>query len=220
MTSNGKKIKNYFKKFNLSRISDQEFDRLIDRSMEGLFDRALKKTLLDADECIRDPKMITGLKVKDYGGAEINYRKGKDGYIRYIPKVVSVLNFTQHEIVIYQCVFDPTKEIALNETTFAVFYDHVVSLETRSLAREITKYSNTEKIMNKIPGIKKLTSGTKNHYNVSKKFVLTTNGKATLEIKLSDFEIVEEIGGQFRTSDSEDVIRAVRSALKDKISRH
>ncbi|WP_298511187.1 hypothetical protein [uncultured Kordia sp.] len=220
MTLNGRKIKNYFKKYSFSRISDQEFDKLVRESMKGLNDRALAKTLIDPNDCIRQPKMITGLKAKDFGGAEANYRKGKDGYIRYIPKVVTILNFTLNEIVIYQCVFDPTKEIALNESTFAVFYEHVVSIETITDSRGDTTYSTVEKLMNKIPVIKNFIEGELNHVNVSKKFVLSTQGNTSIEIKLSDYEVVDEIGGQFRTSDVDNVIRAVRTALNDKKSRN
>lgn len=52
MTSNGKKIKQYFSKSILtSKISDNEFDTLLNQSISKLFDRALTKTLLDKNDC-------------------------------------------------------------------------------------------------------------------------------------------------------------------------
>ena len=218
MTTNGKKIKRYFSKnLAFNKISDREFDHLVLKAMEPLYDRALEKTLLDREDCIRKPKRICGLQVSHNGGIEFKYKKGDDGYVRYIPIAVTILNFTPHEIVIYQCVLDPTTEKALNESTWTYFYEEVVSIETREVSTTKEKLSTVKKVINEIPIIKKLVKGTHEQYNLSKKFMLTTRGTSRLEVQLSDYEVIEEtIGGEFNITDAENTIRSIRTVLRDK----
>ncbi|MDC8003102.1 hypothetical protein POV27_03515 [Aureisphaera galaxeae] len=217
MTPNGKKIKNYFSKNALTKkITDQEFDTLIKKAMNPLHDRALEKTLLHEKDCVSKTRIIYGLKVYDYAGAEINYKVGKDGYIRYIPIVATILNFTQHEIIIYQCVFDPITENALNECTWTYFYKEVVSLETKEISKTKEWLSPTQKIFYKVPLIKLFIKGVPKQYNVSKKFIITTRGSSQFEMPLSDYEAIDGIEGKFNVTDAENTIRAIRSSLRSK----
>ncbi|WP_024770000.1 hypothetical protein [Aquimarina macrocephali] len=218
MTSNGKKIKQYFSKSILtSKISDNEFDTLLNESISKLFDRALTKTLLDKNDCLRTPRRITGPKMYDIGGAEFKLKKGKDNFIRYIPIGITIINFTQHEIVFYQCVFDPITENPLNESTSSYFYTDVVSIETKSESVTHEEFTFGEKVVNEIPLIGKLiNNGTIHQYNVSEKFILTTSGSSWIEVRLSENVMIEEVGGEFSTSDADNAIRSIRQMLRDK----
>ena len=224
MKSAGKKIKKYFSKSLIGKISDQEYDKLIDQLTKPLHNRALAKTLLDSRDRVRPPVgfkgpilSLFGITASRVGGAEFNYKKGRDGYIRYTPIGITIINFTQHEIIAYQCVFDPITGNALNESTCSYFYQDVISLETRTESKAKEEISNGKKIFRKIPLIKKLIGkGNVKQYDVSEKFILTTSGSSVLEVKLSENELVEKVGGKFSTSESEYAIRSVRQMLRDK----
>lgn len=218
MTSNGKKIKQYFSSsFLNSKISDEEFDHLIDQSIIKLYDRAIHKTVLDKDECIRKPIRMIGPRIYNIGGAEFKMKNGKDNFIRYIPLGITIINFTQNEIVFYECVFDPINENPLNESTSSYFYSDVVSIETKSESVTTEEFSFGEKVINEIPLIGKLiNNGTISQYNISEKFILTTTGSSRVEVKLSENVMIEEVGGEFSKSDSENAIRCIRKMLRDK----
>ena len=221
MTTNGKKIKNYFSKYTLSRrITDNEYDALIRKAIEPLFDRALEKTLLDSSDCVRKCRLISGIpKAFNSGGSEQNFKKGKDGYVRYIPIEITILNFTQHEIVIYQCVFDPITENALNESTLTYFYQDIVSIETQRESKTKRIFTIIERVLKKIPLIKLFIKGRQKRYNASEKFILTTAGSSMLEVRLSDSKTIESVGGEFNISETENTIRSIRTMLRDKKQR-
>ena len=172
MTNDGKKIKNYFSnnKFK-KKITDVEYDNIIKRMMRPLFREALEKNLLDQADCISRTRTIYGLRADNYAGAEINYKVGKDGFIRYTPVVTTILNFTKHEIVIYQCVFDPITENALNQCTWTYFYNEIVSLETKEVSKTRELLTPTQKIFYDIPIIKLFIKGVPEQFNLSKKFL-------------------------------------------------
>ncbi|MBC8755982.1 hypothetical protein H2O64_14990 [Kordia sp. YSTF-M3] len=218
MTTNGKKIENYFSKSIFSKsITDTEFDDLIWKSIQPLYRRALEKTSLDESDCIRESKLIIGIKgAGKYEDIEFNFKKGKDGFIRYIPKVITIINFTQHELVIYQCVFDPTTGQPLNESTKTYFYDDIVSIETETKSKSKQIFSPTEKVFKKIPIAKLFVEGEKKTYNVSETFTLTTRGTSRVEVTLSDYKIVEQVGGEFNTTEAQNIIRSVDAMVKEK----
>lgn len=218
MTPNGKKILSYFKKgISFSKnVTDKEFDELINKVITPLQKRALEKTLLDESECKRDSEMLFGPSRSKNSLVERYFKKGEDDYVRYIPLVVTILNFTEHELVIYKCVFDPTTEIALNESTWTYFYKEIVSIETTEESRTGEFLSPVKYALSKVPFIELLIKGEQKHFNVSKEFILTTRGSSSYRAKLSDYEMLDEVGGEFKISESENTIRAIRSALRDK----
>ncbi|WP_075343822.1 hypothetical protein [Tenacibaculum agarivorans] len=218
MTQNGKKIFKYFSKgFSLTKkITSQEYDELIDQAVFPLYKKALKKTLLDSSECKRKPEMFFAPTSAKKSLGERHFKKGEDNVLRFIPIVVTIMNFTAHELVIYQCLFDPTTEVALNESTWTYFYKEIVSLETKQDSGEGEFLTPTKKMLYKIPVVNLFIKGKHKQFNVSQEFILTTRGSSKYKVRLSDFEILDEIGGEFETSDVEKTIKAIRSALRDK----
>ncbi|MEM8999744.1 MAG: hypothetical protein AAGB24_05725 [Bacteroidota bacterium] len=216
MTKRGKKIKKYFAKGLLQmKIKDEEFDRLIKEAIHPLFRRALEKTMVYSEDCISESRIIYGLNTSNSVGIEFQFKMGKDGYFRYIPIVVTILNFTSHEVVIYQSLFDPTVEKAFNECTRTYFYEDVVSIETREVAKTREKLTPVKKALNKLPVVKVFVKGNEEQYNASKKFILKTRGNASLEVQLSDYETIGEVNGTFKITDAENTIRAIRTTLSD-----
>lgn len=217
MTSNGKKILKYFKQGNLTfnKVTDNEFDELLEKAIYPLYERALKKNLLDKDNCTRGPEMLYGPTRSKNSLLDRYFRKGrKDDYVRYIPLTVTIMNFTAHELVIYKCIFDPTTETALNESTWTYFYKEIVSVETRGESRTGKHFTKKQKVLSRLPYIKPLIKGKQVHYNVSQEFIITTRGSSYYSARLSDREALSEIGdGEFKISKAEDAIRAIREAL-------
>ncbi|WP_299677195.1 hypothetical protein [uncultured Dokdonia sp.] len=218
MTSNGEKILNYFKQgtFTFKKVTDEEFDELIQRAIAPLQKVALQKTLLHESECIRDSEMLFGPARAKNSLLEHHFKKGKDGLVRYTPIVVTIMNFTEHELVIYKCVFDPITETALNQSTWTYFYKEIVSIETKEPSRTGEFLTSTQKVLAKVPLIELLVKGKQKHFNVSKEFILTTRGSSFYKARLSDYEILDEVGGEFKISEAENTIRAIRTALRDK----
>ncbi|MCI4670927.1 MAG: hypothetical protein MRZ79_22515 [Bacteroidia bacterium] len=219
VTKNGKIIKNYFSdSIFTSGPKDKEVDKLIEKSYEGLYDKALAKASINASDCIRPSVIITGPKLNNLGGAEFSIKKGKDNYIRYIPLGITIINFLPHQLVAYQCVFDPTTENALNESTLEYFYKDVVALETKTISRTEKTYTFSEKVINKIPVIKKLfDTGKVEQYNDAEIFVLTTSGGTKLEVVLTERVLIEAVGGgELPKTLSENSVKVVRKMLREK----
>ncbi len=216
MTKNGRKIKRYFNTHLLQkRTTDAEFDKLLQAAIQPLFGRALEKTMLSKEDCVRESKAIYGLDNYNSIGIEFQYKMGKDRYFRYLPILVTILNFTAHEVIIYQCLFDPTVEKAFNECTWTYFYEEVVSIETRETAKMREKLSPTAQVLQKIPVVKVFVKRGKEQYNASKKFILQTRGNSSLEVQLSDYETIGEVNGTFKVTDAENTIRAIRTTLSE-----
>lgn len=220
MTESGKRIKAYFSKgiIRRKRPDDKEFDSLVHLSTRDLFNQALRKTGLDSDDCIRGPVIIIGPRLQDRGGIEFAVKKGKDDLIRYIPLGVTIINFTVDELVVYQCVFDPTTENSLNESTFEYYYNDIVSLETRTESYTKREYNLVEKIINNISILKNIVStGKVEQHNLAEKFLLTTSGGSRIEVVLAEDTLIEEAGGgEVSTSEAEKSIMVVRRMLRDK----
>ena len=219
LTPKGKKIRSYF--FNSSffgGLDDSTVDRLIEESYSHLYSKALNKANIQSSDCIRDSVLITGPRFQSVGGAEIGIKKGKDGIIRFIPIGVTIINFLPHQLVAYQCAYDPTTENALNESTLEYFYKDIVSLETKTISKTEKKYTFSEKVLLKIPVLKKIIeTGSIEQYNEAEVFVLTTSGSTKLEVTLSEKILIEAVGGgEIPKSLSERSILAVRRMIREK----
>ncbi|MEZ4773717.1 MAG: hypothetical protein R3D00_11090 [Bacteroidia bacterium] len=222
ITEKGKKIKNYFSKsFMASRPSDEQYDSWVNEDLNQLWDRAMIKTNLDRSDCIRQPVMITGPRLFNIGGAHVGVRKGKDDFIRFIPIGVTIINFTAHQLVIYQCAFDPTTSNSLAESTHEYFYQDIVSLETITESRTEKSYTFSEQVLLEIPLLKGLAQGKVEQYNDAETFILTTSGGTNIRVALSERILAESVGGgSIPTHLSEQSIRAVRKMLREKKSNY
>ncbi|MDX1905492.1 MAG: hypothetical protein SF053_00550 [Bacteroidia bacterium] len=220
ITEKGKRIKSYFSTSMLaSRPGDEQVDNWIQEDLNQLWVRALIKTHLDESATVRNPVMIIGPRLINTGGAPFGVRKGKDNYIRYMPIGATIINFTQHQLVIYQCALDLTTSNPLAESTHEFFYRDIVSLETITESRTETSYSFTEQLLAEIPLLKNLAQGKVEQYNSAETFILTTSGGTNVKVALSEKILVESVGGgTIPTHVSEQSIRAVRKMLREKKS--
>ncbi len=222
LTPNGKKILNYYSKSVLkSRIKEEEYDAIIRESLQGLFDISLKMVDLHQDDCISRSVMIMGPpNFKRLNGLEFNIKKGKDNLLRFFPLGVTIYNFTDHSLVAYQCMFDPTTNNALNEGTFEYFYNDIVSFETITESGSLVDNDWKDKIIKKIPILKSVVNtGKIIQYDNTQKFVLTTKGGTRLPVTLTEGVLKEATdGGVFSLSEAHKSISIVRRIVRDKKS--
>lgn len=222
LTNRGKKIMNYFSTSILkSKIDDQEYDRLLNESVQILFPKALQLVSLDPQDCIHGSQMIISPPdFKSIGSLQFETKKGGDNYLRYYPIGITIYNFTNHSLIAYQCTFDPTTDNALNESTFEYFYNDIVSFETITKSGSTIDYDWKEKIIKHVPILKSIiNTGKIYQYDFSRKFVLTTKGGSKISVILSDHILKEATnGGEFRLTKALKSIAVVRRIIRDKKS--
>lgn len=180
--------------------SDQKMDEYIAEDLSLAKSKSLQKASIDESELVGDSVVVTGPRFWNTAGASINYKKGKDGKLRFTPINVSVLHMTQHQIVSYQACLDLTTGNFLNESTDEYFYKDVVSVATKTESKSYT----SEKF-----GTIQL--------NAAETFVLTTSGGTSVETILKDPKLIELMGGgDIPTTEAERAIQVVRKMLREK----
>ncbi len=183
------------------RVSDQQIDEWFEDDLERLEKVSLNKLGIDETELISDPVPITGMSLWSGDNANIMFRKGKDGILRFTPIEINILNFTQNQLLIYRCVFDFATGRVLDERTEEYFYKDIVSIST--------KVEHGEKINTKKFGVIKL--------NAAKMLTLVTSGGTSLSVLLYDPMIIKKLGGgKIPTIRAEKAIQVVRKMLRDK----
>ncbi|MDN5214717.1 hypothetical protein QQ020_21745 [Fulvivirgaceae bacterium BMA12] len=222
MTSNGKKIQDYFAKgVRFKRITDDEFDQLIHEALQKVYPTALERLSLDEKDTIKKSVWISGPPDLDkLDGTELKIKKGKDKIIRFIPIGVTIYNFSPHAILAYQCSLDPVYENAMNECTHEFFYNDIVSFQTLTESGSATKLNWGEKVVNKIPLIGSFFSlGKKIQFDKKLQFILTTSGSSQLIVALADNVLKQEVdGGKFSLEKAKRSVDMVRRTIRDKKS--
>jgi hypothetical protein len=207
--------------FWLKRPSDAEMDLWTDEIMAEICPRALEKSHLDVSEQVRDPVMIASPRLRGLGGAFFGITHGRDRKIRFTPLHTTVINFTQHQLVIYQCALDLTTGKALNEAVDEYFYQDIVSVTTQSQSWTFTKEDLGHPMLARCPGIKKsLDADGKLQLNSAETFVLTTSGATSVRVVLKDPILIESLGGgEIPTERADQAVQAVRKMLRDRKAR-
>lgn len=118
--------------------SDQQMDNWIAEDLKGLEEKALNKTGIDRSELVGETVVVYGPRFWSIGGADTGINKGKDEIIRFTPIGVTVINFTQNQLVTYQCALDLTTGNTLSESTDEYFYRDVVSVATQNQSKSYT----------------------------------------------------------------------------------
>ncbi len=179
------------------RVSDQEYDLIVDKELSNSIKaRAISKLGTDISEFVSEEVVITGPRLWDTANCEILYKPGEDGVLRFTPMNVTVINFTQNQLLIYSCCYDVLTGNCINENTDEYFYKDVVSVSTK-----------TESTDSKI-GYMQLNS--------AETFVLTTSGGTSISILLSDPQLIEKMGGgSIPKTKAEKAIQSVRVMLRD-----
>ena len=180
--------------------SDQQMEEWLEEDLKGLSKKALDKMGTDETELVSESVQVTGPRLWDIGGAEVFFKKGKDNVLRFTPVGVSIINFTQNQLLGYTCVIDFTTGKALNESTDEYFYKDVVSVATKSESKSVS--------------IAKL--GTV-QLDAAETFTLTTSGGTSLSVLLRDPTLIEKMGGgEIPTTRAEKAIQTVRKMLREK----
>lgn len=190
--------------FYKEKITDQEFDEILNEDLEMISRTALIKTDINSTELVNEEVFITGPKLWDTAGAEIHYKKGKDKLLRFTPIAVTVINFTKNQLLLYNCTFDMITRKCLNESTEEYFYKDVVSVSSSTESKTII--SSDKKI-----GTLQL--------NAAESFKLTTSGGTSVSVVLSDPTLIQIMGGgEIPKTRAEKAIQIVRKMLRDKKS--
>jgi hypothetical protein len=185
----------------MKRPTDAQVDAWMEEDIRQLRDRALVKSGIDPSELIGEPVVVTGLRFWNLPvGTFMAYRVGKDRIVRFNPVEVTVINFTPNQLLVYQCALDLTTGNPLNENTDEYFYRDVVSVST------VTRSMNVE-----LPGKQTIQA------KAAETFRLTTSGGTSVEVTLSDPDILQAMGGGvIPKTRVEKAIQNVRKMLREK----
>src|SRR5206468_2433923 len=182
------RIVSYYKK-----PSDAEMDAWIQDDLKDLKARALDKTGLDPSELVAECVMVYGPRFWNIGGAEVGIKKGGDGIVRFMPLGVTVINFTAHQLMAYQCALDLTTGNCLSEGTDEYFYRDVVSVSTQSKSKTYEEAEIGKELSHGL--LKDLMTAGKLQFNAAQMFILTTSGGTSIEVVLRDPKLIERAGG-------------------------
>jgi hypothetical protein len=196
--------------------ADRQMDAWLDEELQHMHTRALEKTGLDTSELVAEAVLLTGLRFWNIGGAEIGIRKGKDEIVRFTPIGITVINFTEHQIVAYQCALDMMTGNPLNESTDEYFYRDVVAVSTQTESMTWDKAMLSSAGLAKTP-LASLVKHGRLQFNAAKMFVLTTSGGTSIQVVLNDPALIESVGGgTIPTERADRAIQAVRKMLREK----
>lgn len=200
-----------------ARPKDAEMDGWLDGDLEKLKPRALAKSGLDASDLVRDAVMVIGPRFRNLGGAFFGFRRGQDRLARFTPVHVTIINFTEHQLVTYQCAFDLTTGNPLNECVDEYFYTDIVSVATRSEAMTYSTRELDDRILSRIPKIAESAVNGQIQVNNAEIFVLVTAGGTSTRIVLKDPVLIEGLGGgDVPIARADQAVQAVRTMLRIK----
>jgi hypothetical protein len=200
-----------------SRPADAQMDSWLRADLESLEPRALAKCGLDSSELVRDPVVVIGPRFRRLGGAEFGFRKGADGQARFTPVDVTIINFTEHQLLVYQCAFDRTTGNPLNECVNEYFYNDVVSVATTSDAVTYSLDELGAHLLSRISNLAKSAVDGKIQVNNAETFVLATSGGSSVRVVLKDPVLIQSLGGgDLPLEWAEQAVQAVRKMLREK----
>jgi len=201
-----------------NRPSDEEFDAMRANDISEVEKLALQKLNLTEYDMVREPVIIYSPRWWNIAGAEVGVKKGKDNIFRYMPIEVTIIGFTEHKLVIYQCVLDLTTGKPLNVNIKKFFYKDIVATETRSETQTIRVSDISTRFKEQFPDYKKHLENDKLQLNAVEQFVLTSKGNVSVKINLPDPSIIESIGkvGELPLGIADQAINAVETMLDEK----
>ncbi len=176
------------------RPSDADYDEWVEQCLGQLGARSLTKMGIDSSELVGDPVQITGPRFWDVANAPISWKKGEDGWARFTPMGVTILNFSENQLMAYMCVLDMYSGSPLNESSDEFFYKHVVSVSTKQQSYAFGSWK----------------------LNSAETFILTTAGGNAIEVILKDPALVQKMGGDIPTTRAEKALQTVRKMLREK----
>jgi hypothetical protein len=202
------------------RPTDAEMDAWVREDLDNLTTRVLEKSSLDASQQIRKPVTITSPRLRDLGGARFGICRGRDRKLRFTPMHTTVINFTEHQLVLYQCALDLMTGKPLNECVDEYFYQDVVSVSTESQSLTLAAAELDQTVMARWPGIRGAMVDGRLQLNRAETFVLTTSGATSVRVVLRDPILIASLGsGTLATEPADPAVQAVRQMLRDKKAR-
>lgn len=203
----------YDKMFN--KPTDEQMDAWINEDLTRLLPDALKKAGVDTSELEGqgEPVMLYGTRIESAGGAEFYYTKGKDKKPRYSPVDSTVILFTEHQLIAYQCAIDLTTGNSLNANVKRFFYKDVVSAETEAEDLTLDERNISKKFLQMYPEAKKYIVNGKLQLNGSETFRLTTSAGTAVKIRLSIPNFIESNQEDLSDRLADNAIRSVNKML-------
>jgi hypothetical protein len=204
--------------------SDAEIDAMVSTDITALKRRALERCHLEAEtdekrnETIRDPEIIFGIpfRLRPARRVRFGFRRGSDGIVRFTPLHVSIVNFTAHQLLVYQCALDLMTGERLNESCDEFFYTHVASY---SLYCETYTYEKEELVPAFLKHSPRSPESTDEKIRIvgADLFRLVTTGGTSIEIMLNAQKLIERLGGgEVNVDPSKDAVSAIVRMLRDK----
>jgi hypothetical protein len=200
-----------------SQPSDEQMDLWLREDLEALKPRALAKANLLKEDTVRDSVVVIGFRYQNIGGASLGFRRGRDQRARFTPVDTTIINFTEHQLVIYQCVLDRTTGKPLNEGVDEYFYNDVVSVSTQSQAMTVELSEVDRRLHSKLSELKESAVNGKLQVNGAEMFILATAGGTFVRVVLNDPIIIRGLGeGALPSEFADEAVQAVRKMLREK----
>ena len=201
----------------MTRPSETQMDAWLKEDIDALEPRALSKAGLDATDLVQERVAVIGPRFRNLSGAMFGFRRGADGRARFTPIHVSIINFTEHQLVAYQCALDWTTGKPLNECVSEYFYNDIVSVATQSEAFTYSVSALDQRLASKIPKLKESAINGQIQVNSAETFILSTSGGTSVRVELNDPVLIRELGGgELPLEWAENAVQAVRKMLREK----
>lgn len=89
----------------------------LEEDLDKLIPHSRNECSLDITQQERDPVMVARPRLQRIEGVTFAFKRGPDKIYRFTPLDVTIIHFTNQQLVIYQCCCDWTTGKALNEST-------------------------------------------------------------------------------------------------------
>jgi len=207
----------YGYRFLASSPIDAEIDSVVAMDIAALEKRALARCHLEESEVRANPQVIVGPRYRRLGGAEFGFRRGEDGKARFTPLHVTIVNFTEHQLVVYQCALDLTTGKPLNEESDEFFYNAIANVALRCIAYT---YDGTEldpAILQGAPALAESAVNGKIQIAGADFFRLTTTAGSSVEIMLNEPKLIEQLsGGEMNMAPNDAAVSAIYRLVREK----
>jgi len=199
------------------RPSDRQMDQWLREELKRMEARALVRNNVTTTEIIRDPVTLAAPRWKHRSGADSGIKRSGDRKLRYTPVGVTVIHFTEHQLVIYECVLDLTTGNALNEKGVQYFYNDVVAVEASNQAMTFRKDELDPKWIRILAEHKDEFVEGVLQMNAIETFKLTTKAGNSIEVAIQDLSLIDQSSSTTRPpSVAEEAARAVQAMLRAK----
>lgn len=195
-----------------NRVSDDEFDAIQDKAYSLLGCVALDKLGLDAGDTVRENMLIKGPRYYDRSDADLVFKEGEDGIVRYSLHNIVIMVFTKKHLAMYQCALDLQTGNRLNERTEEFFYKDIVSVGTQTQTNTLLDEDSS---FNYISGSSNKTISI-TQQNAWESFELRNAGGGVITVPIESKAVLKQMGGSFEESEIDKAVNSIRVVLRDK----